>query len=134
VYYKYLDASAIIGLPVIMLNISQSVFNLVGSFNPLAQSGWSIWPTNTVTNSPCTNLLSLTLENTTVLSASYVSAGSSFSTPGSCQTTASSDADICRVYAMVNTTSDSSLKLEIWLPDTWYGRTLTVGNGGLGGC
>jgi feruloyl esterase len=116
-----------------MSNISQSAFSLLGNWNPLSQSGWSIWPTN-VANSACTNLISLALENTTILSASYVSAGTSFPTPGSCQSTALSTADICRVYAVVNTTADSSLKLEIWLPDTWYGRILTVGNGGIGGC
>ncbi|GLB45545.1 putative tannase and feruloyl esterase [Lyophyllum shimeji] len=35
---------------------------------------------------------------------------------------------------VVNTTSTSSVFAEAWLPDTWYGRFLAVGNGGLGGC
>ncbi|KAG6877612.1 hypothetical protein C0993_005616 [Termitomyces sp. T159_Od127] len=35
---------------------------------------------------------------------------------------------------VINTTSTSAVYAEAWLPDTWYGRYLTVGNGGLGGC
>jgi feruloyl esterase len=133
IYYAYRSAYDR-GSHLVMSSIPQSVFNFLGSWNSLSQSGgWSIWPTNVV-DSACTNLLSLAFENTTILSASYVSAGSYISTPGSCQSTASSTVDICRVYAMVNTTSDSSLKLEIWMPDTWYGRILTIGNRGIGGC
>ena len=92
----------------------------------------SVWSTPII--DPCSGLTSLSLENTTILSASYVTAGSNISTPGSCQSSAISTVDVCRVYGVVNTTSDSAVKFEIWLPDIWYGRFLGVGNGGLGGC
>ncbi|KNZ74678.1 putative feruloyl esterase B-2 [Termitomyces sp. J132] len=34
----------------------------------------------------------------------------------------------------MNTTSTSAVHAEAWLPDTWFGRFLGLGNGGLGGC
>ncbi|KAJ6526898.1 tannase and feruloyl esterase-domain-containing protein [Mycena vulgaris] len=40
----------------------------------------------------------------------------------------------CRVYFVINTTDTSVVHAEAWLPDTWYGRFLGLGNGGLNGC
>lgn len=41
----------------------------------------------------------------------------------------------CRVELKIttNATAGSFAITEVWLPDAWNGRTLTVGNGGLGG-
>lgn len=77
---------------------------------------------------------SLQLENTTIIDVAYVSANSVVTTAGSCQSSANVTSSICRIYAQVNTTDTSSVKFEMWLPDEWYGRFITVGNGGLGGC
>ncbi|KAF8518084.1 tannase and feruloyl esterase [Gautieria morchelliformis] len=85
----------------------------------------------------CSSLTAtLSLENTTIITAERITAGQNISTPGSChwQSVAAVTADACRVYAVVNTTAESAVHFEVWLPDTWFGRFLALGNGGLGGC
>ncbi|KIJ49733.1 hypothetical protein M422DRAFT_74475 [Sphaerobolus stellatus SS14] len=77
---------------------------------------------------------SLALENTTILEVQYLLAGTNISTPGTCQSTAPVSTDLCRLYAVTNTTTQSVIHFEMWLPDEWYGRFLGLGNGGLGGC
>ncbi|KAJ7031945.1 tannase and feruloyl esterase [Mycena alexandri] len=65
---------------------------------------------------------SLQLENTTILDVSYIAAPTNVSTLGSCQSSAPvTAAPLCCVYFA-------------WLPDTWFGRFLGLGNGGLNGC
>ncbi|KIJ49214.1 hypothetical protein M422DRAFT_28181 [Sphaerobolus stellatus SS14] len=76
----------------------------------------------------------LSVENTTILDVQHIVAGSKIPTPGSCQSAATVSADVCRIYAVTNTTSQSAVHFEMWLPDQWYGRFLAVGNGGLAGC
>ncbi|KAJ6569735.1 tannase and feruloyl esterase [Mycena vulgaris] len=78
---------------------------------------------------------SLHLENTTILNVTYVAAPTNVSTPGVCQSSAPvSAAPLCRVQFIINTTATSAVHAEAWLPDTWFGRFLGLGNGGLGGC
>jgi hypothetical protein len=78
---------------------------------------------------------SLHLENTTILNTTYIAAPATITTPGVCQsTTLVTASPLCRVQFRINTTSTSSVYGEAWLPDTWYGRFLLTGNGGLGGC
>ncbi|KAJ7624364.1 tannase and feruloyl esterase [Roridomyces roridus] len=78
---------------------------------------------------------SLHLENTTILNVAYIAAPTNVSTPGSCQSTAVvTAAPLCRVQFVINTTATSAVHAEAWLPDTWFGRMLGLGNGGLGGC
>lgn len=91
---------------------------------------WSLW----YEPDYCKDLTTLSLEKITILNASYIHAASNISTPGSCQSSAIVPVDVCRIYGVVNTTSDSAVKFEIWLPSEWHGRFLGVGNGGLGGC
>ncbi|KAJ6529801.1 tannase and feruloyl esterase [Mycena capillaripes] len=77
----------------------------------------------------------LQLENTTILNVAYLEAPATVSTAGSCQSSAAVSAGpLCRVYFVTNTTSTSAVHGEAWLPDTWYGRFLGLGNGGLNGC
>ncbi|KIJ56014.1 hypothetical protein M422DRAFT_219295 [Sphaerobolus stellatus SS14] len=76
----------------------------------------------------------LHLENTTILTVQRIAAGTNITTPGSCQSSAPVSANACRVLAVTNTTLQSAVHWEIWLPDQWFGRFLAVGNGGLGGC
>ena len=84
----------------------------------------------------CTNLMTtLSLENTTILIAERLTEGQTISPPASCQLSeiiVSTNA--CRIYAVVNTTAESAVHFEMWLPDVWFGRFLAVGNGGLAGC
>lgn len=42
--------------------------------------------------------------------------------------------DLCRIALSVPTSNRSSITLELWLPETWSGRTLATGNGGIDGC
>ncbi|KAI1272237.1 feruloyl esterase B [Xylaria sp. FL0933] len=42
--------------------------------------------------------------------------------------------DLCRVALSVPTSQRSGFNYELWLPETWNGRTLATGNGGLDGC
>jgi Tannase and feruloyl esterase len=83
---------------------------------------------------PCTNLQSLQLEHTLITSAADNLTGS-FVVPGSspAQTLAPLPA-FCRVTATLTPTADSSIKIEIWLPETtWNGRFLGTGGGGFQG-
>jgi feruloyl esterase len=83
---------------------------------------------------PCTNLQSLQLEHTLITSAADNLTGS-FVVPGSSppQTLAPLPA-FCRVTATLTPTADSSIKIEIWLPETtWNGRFLGTGGGGFQG-
>ncbi|KAJ6530000.1 tannase and feruloyl esterase [Mycena vulgaris] len=78
---------------------------------------------------------SLHLENTTILNVAYIAGPTNVTTPGTCQSTAPvTAAPLCRIQFVINTTSSSAVHAEAWLPDTWFGRFLGLGNGGLGGC
>ncbi|KAJ7469133.1 tannase and feruloyl esterase [Mycena latifolia] len=78
---------------------------------------------------------SLRLEDTTILNVTYIAAPTNVSTPGICQSSAPvSAAPLCRVQFVIDTTATSAVHAEAWLPDTWFGRSLGLGNGALGGC
>jgi feruloyl esterase len=83
---------------------------------------------------PCTNLQSLQLDDTTITSATDNTSGV-FTVPGSNPpNTISGLPAFCRVTATLVPTSDSSIKIEIWLPETnWNGRFLGTGGGGFQG-
>ncbi|KAJ7090541.1 tannase and feruloyl esterase [Mycena epipterygia] len=77
----------------------------------------------------------LHLENTTILNITHVAAPTNVATPGLCQSSAPvTSAPLCRVQFVINTTSTSAVHAEAWLPDTFFGRFLGLGNGGVGGC
>lgn len=83
---------------------------------------------------PCTNLASLRLLHTTITSAEDNTTGV-FVVPNSNppQTLTGLPA-FCRVTATLTPMSDSSIKIEIWLPETtWNGRFLGTGGGGFQG-
>jgi feruloyl esterase len=81
---------------------------------------------------PCTNLLSLNLPDTTITTATDNTTGV-FVPPGSAPITGLPD--FCRVTATLIPTSDSNIKIEVWLPETkkWNGRFLGTGGGGFQG-
>jgi hypothetical protein len=69
--------------------------------------------------------------NTTVLSATAVSAGSLQLSPTQTLTNLPS---FCRVRGVSRPTSDSNIGFEVWLPtDTWNGRFMSSGEGGYAG-
>ena len=43
-------------------------------------------------------------------------------------------ANLCRIALTIQTTGESSIIFEAWLPETWSGRFLATGNGGIDGC
>lgn len=86
----------------------------------------------------CEGLTSLTLPDATITSAQSVTAGQ-FSPPagrgGAPNAAAYQDLPaFCRVYVTLKPTSDSDIKVEVWLPATgWNGKFQAVGNGGWAG-
>jgi len=85
----------------------------------------------------CSALRSLVLPNATITDAVHLAAATTFnaSEDATCIiNTYSNTVALCRIRGTANTSSTSSVDFEMWLPDTWYGRVLTAGNAGLGGC
>jgi feruloyl esterase len=94
----------------------------------------------------CENLSSFALPNTTITMAQTVPAGS-FVAPGRGGGPGQALTDLpafCRVQATLRPTSDSNIKMELWLPRAglstvagggggWNGKFRGTGNGGLGG-
>src|SRR6201985_3024528 len=81
---------------------------------------------------PCTNLQSMALEQTTITSAVDNTSGT-FVVPGSSQTFTGLPS-FRRVTATLSPASESSIKIEVWLPETtWNGRFLGTGGGGFQG-
>lgn len=91
---------------------------------------------HTANAAPCESLSSLSLPNVTILMAQPVATGA-FTAPGrggATQQFAGLPA-FCRVQASLKPTSDSDIRMELWLPPepTWNGKFRGTGNGGLGG-
>jgi feruloyl esterase len=90
----------------------------------------------------CESLASLSLPNTTITLAQSVPAGT-FTVPADARRfqrgrgAASEIPDLrafCRVGATLTPSSDSSIKIEVWLPlENWNGKFMAVGNGGFSG-
>jgi feruloyl esterase len=79
----------------------------------------------------CMSLSRLRLPDTTITAAQPVAAG---------PYTAPDTGEVlnlpahCRIAATLTPTSDSSIKIEVWMPySAWNGRYLGTGNGGIGG-
>ena len=80
---------------------------------------------------PCTNLQSLQLQHATITSATDNITGV-FVPPGSSPITGLPP--FCRVTAILTPSSDSTIKIEVWLPESgWNGRFLGTGGGGFQG-
>src|SRR3989442_2676708 len=84
----------------------------------------------------CDSLKSLLLENSTVTSAETVAAGQ-FSLPATGRGAAQQNAAFkqlpafCRLAATLKPSSDSDIKIEVWLPVSgWYTKYQAVGNCG----
>src|SRR5206468_8260751 len=84
----------------------------------------------------CEALSALSLPATTIDKAEAVAAGA-FILPSlnPCQQTAFGKLPaFCRVAATVRPTSDSEIKIEVWMPaEGWNGKFMGVGNGGWSG-
>lgn len=86
----------------------------------------------------CESLASLALRDATITAAVLVPAGQ-FSAPGERPAARGPDpfkslGDFCRVSATLTPSSDSDIKIEVWLPaENWNGKFQAVGNGGWAG-
>jgi feruloyl esterase len=89
----------------------------------------------TAAATPCENLASLSLPNTTITSARLVPAGPYTSQgPGGRQQIGPMLPAHCRVAAVLAPSADSHIEMEIWLPsEGWNGKFLAAGNGGFAG-
>ena len=94
---------------------------------------------NAATTAPiaCESLAQTTVTNGQVLSAETVPAGA-FAPPGATNPTAAAAFKtvpaFCRVTLKLTPSSDSDIRVEVWLPQSGWNRKLQAsGNGGLGG-
>ncbi|WP_186107761.1 tannase/feruloyl esterase family alpha/beta hydrolase [Burkholderia gladioli] len=88
-------------------------------------------PTSSQTStSSCSGLASTTVADTSFTLAKDVPAGDF--TPPTGAIIKGLPA-FCRVAATLKPSSDSNIKVELWLPASWNGKYLGTGNGGLGG-
>jgi feruloyl esterase len=85
---------------------------------------------------PCESLATLKLSHTTITSANTAAAGT-FTPPTGGPAAASPFLTLpsfCRVAATLTPSSDSDIKVEVWLPLAgWNGKFQAVGNGGFAG-
>ncbi len=80
----------------------------------------------------CGSLATLPLPQTTITSAESLAAGD-FTPPGATAALHNLPA-FCRVAATLAPSSDSDIKIEVWLPSSgWNGKLQAVGNGGWSG-
>jgi feruloyl esterase len=79
----------------------------------------------------CASLAHLALPDTTITAAQSVAAGTYTAPDGEVFTNLPA---FCRIAATLTPTSDSNIKIEVWMPySSWNGRYLGTGNGGIGG-
>ena len=86
----------------------------------------------------CESLAALALKDTTITMAELVPAGR-FQAPGARPVAGGANSyknlsEFCRVAATLKPSSDSDIKVEVWLPTSnWNGKFQAVGNGGWAG-
>ena len=78
----------------------------------------------------CESLVRLSLPNTTITSSETVAQGQALP---SARANSAPAPTLCRVAATLKPTSDSEIKVEVWLPEGWNGKYMAVGNGGWSG-
>jgi feruloyl esterase len=86
----------------------------------------------------CENLTKLSLANTTITQAQNIGAGGFTPPAGAGARGGNPFANLpafCRVQATLKPSSDSDIRVELWLPvaASWNGKFRGAGNGGLGG-
>lgn len=81
---------------------------------------------------------SVGITNATVTEHAFIESGTNLSLPDNDPSCGSKSqvvpVDLCRVALQIATSGTSGVVAEIWLPESWNGRLVTTGNGGLGGC
>ena len=116
------------GKSIIALNVlfAMALFSQVAATAPQAPA----------TPAACESLTSLALPYTTITLARSVAAGA-FTPPGAEPDAAQAYRNLpafCRVTATVKPTSDSNIKMEVWMPVAgWNGKFRANGSAGMGG-
>ncbi len=105
---------------------------ILAGFLGIAGAMWAQAGGTSAAGTACGNLAALTIPDVTVNAASLVPAGP-FAPSGT--TTSMTLPAFCRVEATARPTSDSEIKLEVWIPpaEAWNGKFQGVGNGGYQG-
>src|SRR6185369_7701022 len=81
--------------------------------------------------SPCEGLKSLSLPNVTITTVEHIAAGQQRNARGGQGAQLPAH---CRVAATLTPSTDSKIRMELWMPDeNWNGKFLAVGNGGWAG-
>ncbi|KAF9879161.1 hypothetical protein CkaCkLH20_03394 [Colletotrichum karsti] len=79
-----------------------------------------------------------TVENSKIRVLEFASSGTKLEFPEQSESCGRSSqvvrANICRVAMNVTTSGKSEVVTEVWMPEKWNGRLVTVGGGGLDGC
>src|SRR5258705_10645168 len=84
--------------------------------------------------SVCEDLSRLSLPNTTITQAQLVAAGAFTPAANANRDAFKSLPSFCRVAATLKPSSDSDIKIEVWLPaGGWNGKLMSVGNGAFSG-
>ena len=100
-------------------------------------AAWLVIATAPASAATCESLASLALPGATITMAQPVAAGAFTPPPGGRGGAANQFADLpafCRVAATLKPSSDSDIKIEVWLPASgWNGKFQAVGNGGWNG-
>ena len=103
-----------------------------------------VWASSTCSRQPpsaCTALARVNLPNTTIRAAEEVAAGAFALPPGGFTAPAPPGVPspfgnllpFCRVAGTITPVADSEIRFEVWLPRTWNGKFVGVGNGGTAG-
>ena len=108
----------------------------LGTLGSGGAAGASAW--TPAQSAACADLMSLSLSDTEITGADVVAAGA-FTPPGGGGRGAETYSGLpafCRVLATLTPSSDSDIKVEVWLPadaDDWNGKYQAVGNGAFTG-
>ena len=100
---------------------------------------YSVLQRSILAQDACERLIATKIPNTTITLAQTVTAGTFNGPPAPFSSTDLSPLykslpAFCRVVAEARPTSDSDIKLEVWLPvSRWNGKLQGIGNGGLAG-
>ncbi|KAF7290313.1 Carboxylic ester hydrolase [Mycena chlorophos] len=99
-------------------------------------AGWLQPVGNATLQANCLALkTNFTFENTAILDVAYLSGPSKLAPLGICETgKVRHSVPMCRVQFHTNTSAESGIDAEMWLPDEWNGRFMGLGNRGLTGC
>ena len=96
---------------------------------------WLAVPASAVAEpGPCSDLAKVALPHATITVAAPVQAGAFTPGAGSEAGAFAALPAFCRVAATLKPTSDSDIKIEVWLPASgWNGKFQAVGNGAFSG-